>query len=81
MADDNSGSRADILTSTSLALIEEQADASIRRVWHDGRWWFSVIDVIGVLTDAPTPRVYWGVLKHRLQDEGASEVFTSWELC
>src|SRR5262249_582730 len=60
----------------SLMLIEEQADASIRRVWHDGRWFFSVIDVIGVLTDAPTPRVYWGVVKHRLQQEGAREVFT-----
>src|SRR5262249_36595062 len=59
-----------------LMLIAEQADASIRRVWHDGRWFFSVIDVIGVLTDAPTPRVYWGVVKHRLQQEGAREVFT-----
>lgn len=45
--------------SVALTLVEEQADASIRRVWHDGRWFFSVIDVIGVLTDAPTPRMYW----------------------
>jgi hypothetical protein len=76
MTDDNSGSRGDVMTSTSLALIEEQADATIRRVWNEGRWFFSVIDVVGLLTDTPTPRVYWGVLKHRLQDEGASEVFT-----
>ena len=44
----------------SLALIEEQADHAIRRLWRDGRWYFSVIDVIGVLTDAPIPRNYLG---------------------
>lgn len=27
----------------------------IRRVWHDGRWFFSVIDVIAVLTDSDAP--------------------------
>ncbi len=61
----------------SLALIEEQADRKIRRVWHEERWFFSVVDVIGLLTDSPRPRVYWGVLKGRLRDEGASEVFTT----
>ncbi len=34
----------------TLALIEEQADRSIRRIMHDGRLFFSVIDVIGVLS-------------------------------
>lgn len=38
---------------TALALIEEQADRTIRRVWHDERWYFSVVDVIAVLTDSP----------------------------
>jgi BRO family, N-terminal domain len=62
-------------TVTSLALIEEQADASIRRVWHDGRLFFSVIDVIGVLTDTARPRKYWNDLKRRLaEDEGFTEL-------
>lgn len=61
---------SDIADDTSLALIEEQADRKIRRVWHDGRWFFSVIDVIGMLTDAPTPRMYWADMKRRIQDEG-----------
>jgi len=61
----------------SLALIEEQADHKIRRVLHDGRWFFSVVDVISILTDSPRPRVYWGVLKGRLREEGAGEVFTN----
>jgi BRO family, N-terminal domain len=72
MADDNSGKGNE--TSTSLALIEEQADASIRRVWHEGRWWFSVIDVIAVLTDSAAPRQYWVDMKRRMRDtEGWSE--------
>ncbi len=48
----------------------------IRRVWHDGRWYFSVIDVIAVLTDSSVPRTYWAVLKKRLQEEGASQLLT-----
>jgi BRO family, N-terminal domain len=74
MTDDNSGSRGDVLTSTGLALIEEQADATIRRVWHQGRWFFSVIDVVGLLTDAPTPRMYWADMKRYVQNEGFTEL-------
>jgi BRO family, N-terminal domain len=60
---------------TALSVIEEQADASIRRIWHDGRWFFSVIDLIGVLTDSARPRKYWSDLKKRLIDEeGFSEL-------
>jgi len=40
-------------------------DKKIRRVWHGDEWWFSVVDVIGVLTDSPTPRQYWGKVKTR----------------
>lgn len=63
---------------TALDLIEEQAEASIRRVWHDGAWHFSVIDVIGVLTDSPSPGAYWRKLKQRMkEDEGAHETVTN----
>jgi uncharacterized coiled-coil protein SlyX len=72
MTDDNGSSGSE--TSTSLALIEEQADASIRRVWYDGRWFFSVVDVVGILTDAPKPRQYWYDMKRRIEDEGFREV-------
>ncbi|HEY1388885.1 MAG TPA: BRO family protein [Ktedonobacterales bacterium] len=48
----------------------------IRRVWHDGRWYFSVIDVIAVLTDSPNPGNYWRVLKSRLTAEGADQTIT-----
>jgi BRO family, N-terminal domain len=77
MANDNSDTHSSgVLTSTSLALIEEQADASIRRGWLDGRWWFSVVDVIWVLTDSTSPRRYWVAMKSRIDDEGFREVST-----
>jgi DNA-damage-inducible protein D len=37
----------------------------IRKTWHNDEWFFSVVDIIHVLTDSPKPRVYWGVLKNR----------------
>lgn len=46
----------------------------IRRQWHDSAWWFSVIDVIAVLTDSKTPRLYWADMKRRIQDEGFTEL-------
>ena len=57
-------------TTTSLMLIEEQAETHIRRTQHDRLWYFSIIDVIGVLTDSPTPKRYWAELKRKLRDEG-----------
>jgi DNA-damage-inducible protein D len=37
----------------------------IRKIWHDEQWYFSVVDVIGFLTDSPIPRNYWSDLKRR----------------
>ena len=47
----------------------------IRRIWNNDEWWFSVVDIVGVLTDSEDSRNYWKVLKHRLKEEG-SEVVT-----
>jgi len=47
----------------------------IRRKLVDNKWFFSVIDVVGVLSNSNDPRNYWKVLKHRLNEEG-SEVVT-----
>lgn len=57
---------------------DEQAEERIRREWHEGRWFFSVVDVIGVLTDSASPGAYWRKLKQRLlEDEGARETVTN----
>ena len=44
-------------------------DTEVRAVWDDekSKWWFSVVDIIGVLTDSKNPRKYWSVLKTRLK--------------
>ncbi len=38
---------------------------NIRRIWQDEEWFYSVVDIIEVLTDSPTPRQYWGKVKDR----------------
>ncbi|MCK4729936.1 MAG: Bro-N domain-containing protein [Candidatus Aenigmarchaeota archaeon] len=42
----------------------------IRRLWHNDEWWFSVVDVVGALTDSSIPRRYWSDLKPKLKEEG-----------
>ena len=58
-----------------IAIFEGQ---KIRRHW-DGeqeKWYFSVVDIIAVLTNSDNPQVYWRVLKKRLIDEGSNETVT-----
>src|SRR5260221_1222789 len=72
----STGSTDDTNETTALDLIEEQAEASIRCVWHDERGFFSIIDVIGLLTDSAKPSRYWTDMKRRLaRDEGFIEVY------
>ena len=49
-------------------------DKKIRTAWNESEeeWYFSVIDVIAVLTDSNEPRRYWSDLKRKLKSEGAS---------
>lgn len=48
----------------------------IRSSWNEEeeKWYFSIVDVVGVLTDSPNPNNYWKVLKHRLAKEGNESV-------
>ena len=45
----------------------------IRRVWNSekGDYYFSVVDVISVLSNSNNPRKYWSILKNRLKNEGS----------
>jgi len=51
-------------------------DRRIRTAWDESNeeWYFSVVDVIGVLTDSPDPSAYWRKLKQRLKAEGNETV-------
>ena len=63
----------------NLQLFEDQP---IRTAWNETEeeWYFSIVDVVGVLTDQPTSRgatFYWSKLKQRLSEEGANELLTN----
>ena len=49
---------------------------TIRSVWDDETetWYFSIVDVVGVLTESANPSTYWKVLKNRLKKEGNETV-------
>ncbi len=57
----------------SKALVVFQ-DKKIRRAWHNDEWWFSVVDIVGILANSEDPRNYWKVLKHRLVEESDQPV-------
>ena len=49
-------------------------DKKIRRIWHNGEWYFSIVDIIAVLTESVDPPAYWRKLKQRLKEEGNETV-------
>ena len=52
-------------------------NSKIRRKWYKKEWWFSVVDVVGILINSlnyQKNRNYWKVLKSRLKDEGSQVV-------
>ncbi len=48
----------------------------VRRIIHNNEWWFSVVDVVEVLTDSVKPRVYWNAMKTRVKSEGGFQLST-----
>ena len=59
----------------NLALFEEK---EIRRNYQEGKWYFSVVDVVFALTGSKNPRRYWSDLKIKLSDEGYDIQFKRW---
>jgi hypothetical protein len=62
-----------MMQKTEIKLFDEKL---VRTVWDDEqeKWYFSVVDVVEVLTDSSNPQVYWRVLKKRLLAEGNETV-------
>jgi hypothetical protein len=54
-------------------------EKQVRRLWDGEKelWYFSIVDVIEILTESVNPRKYWSVLKTRLKKEG-SELVTNY---
>jgi DNA-damage-inducible protein D len=51
-------------------------EKNIRRVWYEEQWFFSIIDVVGVLSESVDPQRYWSVLKSRLKKQEGFDVTT-----
>jgi len=51
-------------------------DKRVRTMWNEteGEWYFSIVDVVSVLTDSIDPAAYWRKLKQRLKEEGNETV-------
>ncbi|MFA7676324.1 MAG: hypothetical protein WCY28_02885 [Candidatus Shapirobacteria bacterium] len=63
------------ITDVSNHLIFQQKE--IRRVWFKKEWWFSILDVVAVLTETPSSKTYWAKMKDR--DREMSQPFPFWE--
>lgn len=66
-------SKVNLLIMTKLDKIQLFEDRKVRTLWDDEqeKWFFSIIDVIEILTDSPRPRKYWNALKTKLETEGS----------
>ena len=53
-------------------IVKVFGERKVRTVWDDKaeKWYFSIVDVVAVLTESDNPRKYWSVLKTRLKQEG-----------
>ena len=69
---DVSKEKQGILRQDKLVVFE---DKNIRRSFHKGEWYFSILDIVQVLADTPNPRRYWPDLKRQLsENEGFVQV-------
>lgn len=62
------------METTKIALFKGK---KIRKTLHKNEWWFSVLDIIAVLAETPTPKTYWAKMKER--DKNMSQLFPFWE--
>ena len=58
---------------TKISLFEGK---KVRKTIHCDEWWFSVVDIVEALTDSTNPRVYWAVMKDRLEKDEKVQLFT-----
>ena len=61
----------EIIRTTKVAIFQNK---KIRKTIYRNEWWFSIVDIVDVLTESDRPRKYWSDLKKKLVNEGYSEV-------
>ena len=62
------------MTNKMIKLFENK---KIRTYWHEEKeeWYFSIIDIVEVLTESKNPRRYWSDLKRKISEESGNEVY------
>jgi len=65
---------SELMSATKIAVFKNQ---EIRKTIHNNEWWFSVVDVVKVLTDSANARDYWYKMKIRVKDENGLELSTT----
>jgi DNA-damage-inducible protein D len=64
-----------VMTKSEPARIAVFEGKHIRKILHEGEWWFAVIDIVEVLTGSSIPKRYWSDLKKKLAAEGFTEPY------
>ena len=63
------------MTKSELIRVAVFEGKHIRKIIHEDEWWFSVIDIVEVLTGSSIPKRYWSDLKKKLVSEGFTETY------
>jgi len=63
------------MTKSELIRVAFFEGKHIRKIMHEGEWWFSVVDIVEVLTGSSIPKRYWSDLKRKLAKEGYIELY------
>ncbi len=63
------------MTKSDLIRVAVFEGKHIRKIMHEDEWWFSVIDIVEVLTGSSIPKRYWSDLKKKLVAEGFAEAY------
>ena len=63
------------MTKADLVRVAVIEGKHIRKAMHEGEWWFSIVDIVEVLTGSSIPKRYWSDLKNKLVSEGFTEAY------
>lgn len=61
---------------SDLSLFDRQ---QLRRVWHKNEWYYSIVDVVAILSDSKQPSSYWSTVKSRIKSEGFQDTLNQIE--
>jgi hypothetical protein len=67
--------KKDLLSASDETFVLFNEQSGVRRERYNDEWYYSVVDIIAILTGSENPRRYWSDLKRKLLAEGGNEVY------